>query len=85
MISKIGIWLLIKIAEGLASKYMTSKNGEAKRVKLIDFLIKRAAKAKITPTSADNDILAFWVGVLKSDRLKAALGEKNESSPEPAN
>ena len=78
MISKIGIWLLIKIAEGLASKFMTPANGEAKRTKIVDFLIVRAAKAKRTKTSADDDILSFWAGVLKSDRLKDAVGSENK-------
>ncbi len=73
MVSKIGIWLLVKIAEGVAAKCSTS--GEARRTKIIDFLITRAQKAKGTKTSADDDILKYWAGILKSDRLKAALSQ----------
>ena len=75
MISKIGLWLLIKIAEGVASKYLTSFAGDATRTEVVDYLIDRAEKAKLTATSADNDALRFWAGFLKSDRLKEALAK----------
>ena len=75
MISKIGIWILVKLAEGVASKYMTSRAGDAKRTKVVDYLIVRAEKAELTVTSADNDALRFWAGFLKSDRLKEALNK----------
>jgi len=73
MIAKIGLWMLVKIAEGLTGKFMTCTAGENKRTKLVDYLIGRAEKAKLTKTSADNDVLRFWAGFLKSERLKEAL------------
>ena len=73
MASKIGLWLLIKIAEALTGKYMTAAAGEARRTKVIDYLIVRAEKAKASSTSADNDVLAYWAGIMKSERLKEAL------------
>ena len=58
---------------------MSPENGEAQRTKIVDFLIVRAGKAKATKTSVDNDLLSFWVGVLKSNRLKEALENKDEA------
>ena len=73
MVSKIGMWLLIKLAEGITGKLCTLNTGSEKRTKLINYLIARAAKAKTTKTSVDNDVLKFWAGLLKSDRLTEAL------------
>ena len=69
------MWLLIKLCEGITGKLCTSKTGDERRTKLINFLITRAAKAKMTKTSVDNDVLKFWAGLLKSDRLTEALSQ----------
>ena len=71
MISNIGYWFLVKIVEGLSKVFGTLGSGW--RNGLVNFMIKRAAKAMKTKTSADNDFLGFWVDFLKSDRLKEAL------------
>jgi len=73
MLSKIALWLLIKMAEGVTSKYLTLVKGESQRTRIIDYLIVRAAKAKDSETSADDNVLLYWAGIMKSDRLKEAL------------
>ena len=64
---------MIKSAEGLTGKYLTLIKGEAFRTKVVDYLIVRAAKAKKSKTTADDALLRYWSGFLKSDRLKEAL------------
>ena len=76
MFSKAGLWILIKVAEGIAKKYLTLSKGEERRTKVVDYLITRASKAKVSKTSADDDILRYWSGFLKSERLKQALKTK---------
>ena len=73
MIAKIGLWLLIKAAEWIASGFLTEVKGEARRKQLVEFLIRRAEKAKRTKTTADDQLLRYWAGLLKSDRLKKTL------------
>lgn len=75
MVEKIGLWILVKVAEGLASSFLTPERGEARRTVLVDYLCKRADKAKETKTEADDQFLSYWAGFLKSDRLKDRLLE----------
>jgi hypothetical protein len=75
MVAKTTLWLVVKLIEALASRYMTAERGEARRTQLIDYLCKRADKAKETKTEVDEQVLMYWAGFLKSQRLKDRLIE----------
>ena len=75
MVAKTALWLIVKLIEALASKYMTAERGEARRTQLIDYLCNRVDKAKKTKTAVDDQVLTYWAGFLKSDRLKDRILE----------
>ena len=76
MIEKLGIWLLVTVAEKLAAKFLSHERGQDRRTKLVDYLITRAIKANKNKTTADNDALMYFSGFLKSERLLKALEKK---------
>ena len=76
MLGRFGLWLALKSMESLAKGALTWENGEKIRTKVIDKAIERAVKAKTTKTKVDNQALMFYAGIMKSDRLKAALEQK---------
>lgn len=83
MVAKIALWIVVKLAEAIASKYLTYERGQLRRTWLVDYLIKRAEKAKTNATTADNDLLLYWAGILKSERLKDALQDRQENGQAP--
>jgi len=73
MFEKIGLWLLVAVAEKLAHKYLTIERGADRRTQLVDYLIGRAQKAQKSKTEVDNGALSYFAGLLKSERLGEAL------------
>jgi len=71
--AKIALWLIVKLSEALASRWMTYEQGVGQRTQLVDYLITRAANAKASKTTIDDSILSYWAGLLKSERLEAVL------------